>query len=115
VELGAPTVGTVFLCPVYVRGEAYLALGDGNRAAAEFQKFIDHRCVVVAFPWGALARLGLARAYAAQGDIAVARSAYRDFFTLWKDADAEMPILSRAKAEYARCPPTIACLTSSSP
>jgi len=93
---------TIFLCPVYLRWEAYLMLHDGNRAAAEFQKFIDHRGVVVNFPWGALARLGLARAYAMQGDVAKARAAYQDFLTLWKDADPDVPILKEAKAEYAK-------------
>jgi serine/threonine protein kinase/tetratricopeptide (TPR) repeat protein len=103
IELGSITMGqTIFLCPVYVRGEAYLMLHDGNRAAAEFQKFIDHRGLVVTFPWGALARLGLARAYAFEGDTAKARAAYRDFLTLWKDADAGIPILKEAKAEYAK-------------
>jgi hypothetical protein len=63
-ELGSITAGqTIFLCPVYVRGQAYLMLRDGDRAAAEFQKFIDHRGVVMNFPWGAVARLALARAY----------------------------------------------------
>jgi len=88
--------------PVYLRGETYLALGDGQRAATEFQKFIDHRGVVANFPWGALARLGLARAYALQGDNAKARAAYQDFLTLWKDADPDIPILKQAKAEYAK-------------
>ena len=92
----------VSLCPVYLRGEAYLMLHDGNRAAGEFQKFIDHRGVVMTFPWGALARLGLARAYAVQGDIVKARAAYKDFLLLWKDADPDVPILKQAKAEYAR-------------
>jgi hypothetical protein len=79
---------------------------DGNRVAAEFQKFIDHRGVVMNFPWGALARLGLARAYALQlqGDTAKARAAYQDFLTLWKDADADIPILKKAKTEYAKLP-----------
>jgi tetratricopeptide (TPR) repeat protein len=94
----------IFMCPVYVRGEAYLMLHDGHRAAAEFQKFIDHRGLVVNFPWGALARLGLARAYAFEGDTAKARAAYRDFFTLWKDADPDIPILKEARAEYAKLP-----------
>jgi hypothetical protein len=115
---------TIFLCPAYLRGEAYLVLHDGNRAAAEFQKFIDHRGLVMNFPWGALARLGLARAYAleagtggtavpavsATGGTAVpqqaarakARAAYQDFLTLWKDADPNIPILKEAKAEYAK-------------
>ena len=101
-ELGMPANLPVFLCPVYLRGEAYLMLHDGNRAAAEFQKFIDHRGVVMNFPWGALARLGLARAYAEQGDTTKARAAYKDFLTLWKDADPDVPILKEAKAEYAK-------------
>jgi ATP/maltotriose-dependent transcriptional regulator MalT len=102
-ELGEPTADlTIFLCPVYVRGEAYLMLHDGNRAAAEFQKFIDYRGVVMNFPWGALARLGLARAYAMQGDTAKARSAYQDFLALWKEADPDVPILKQAKTEYAK-------------
>jgi serine/threonine protein kinase/tetratricopeptide (TPR) repeat protein len=102
IELSEPSQFTIFLCPVYVRGEAYLMLRDGNRAAAEFQKFIDHRGVVMNFPWGALARLGLARAYAFEGDTAKARAAYQDFLTLWKDADPDVPILKEAKAEYAK-------------
>jgi tetratricopeptide (TPR) repeat protein/predicted Ser/Thr protein kinase len=102
VELSYPAQFTIFLCPAYLRGEAYLMLHDGNRAAAEFQKFIDHRGVVMNFPWGAPARLGLARAYALQGDTAKARAAYQDFLTLWKDADPDIPILKEAKAEYAK-------------
>ena len=107
VELGQPTNLTVILCPVYLRGEAYLMLHDGRAAAAEFQKFIDHYGLVGNFPWGALARLGLARAYAldAAKDPAgrdKARVAYQDFLTLWKDADPEIPILIQAKAEYAK-------------
>ncbi len=102
VELGQPTTLTVTLCPAYLRGEAYLMLHDGNRAAEEFQKFIDHRGLVVNFPWGALARLGLARAYAMQGDTAKARAAYQDFLTLWKDADPDIPILREATADYAK-------------
>jgi hypothetical protein len=77
-------------------------LHDGSAAAAEFQKFIDHRGVVMNFPWGALARLGLARAYATEGNTAKARAAYQDFLTLWKDADPDIPILQQAKAEYAK-------------
>ncbi|MGA2372343.1 MAG: protein kinase domain-containing protein [Candidatus Korobacteraceae bacterium] len=102
IELSEPTDITIFLCPVYLRGEAYLMLHDGNRAAAEFQKFIDHYGLVVNFPWGALARLGLARAYAIQGNTVKARVAYQDFLTLWKDSDPDIPILIQAKAEYAR-------------
>jgi eukaryotic-like serine/threonine-protein kinase len=77
-------------------------LHDGRGAAAEFQKFIDHRGLVGNYPWGALARLGLARAYAMQGDTAKAKAAYQDFLTLWKDADPDIPILIAAKAEYAK-------------
>jgi hypothetical protein len=77
-------------------------LHNGSAAAAEFQKFIDHRGLVANFPWGALARLGLARAYAMQGDVARARTAYQDFLTFWKDADPDIPILKEAKAEYTR-------------
>jgi len=102
VELGGqPMLGT-YMIPAYVRGEAYLMLHDGNGAAVEFQKFIDHRGLVAPFSWGALARLGLARAYALQGDTAKARAGYQDFLTLWKDADPDVPILKEAKAEYAK-------------
>jgi serine/threonine protein kinase/predicted Zn-dependent protease len=103
IELGSVTAGlTIFLCPVYVRGEAYLMLHDGSRAATEFQKFIDHRGVVMNFPWGALARLGLARAFALQNNTAKARKAYQDFSALWKDADPDIPILREAKTEYTK-------------
>ena len=90
------------LWPVYVRGEAYLAGHQGNAAAAEFQKFLDHRSLVSNCPTGALAHLGLARAYVLQGDTMKARAAYQDFLTLWKDADRDIPILSEAKSEYAK-------------
>jgi len=103
IELSSTTADlTILLCPVYLRGEAYLMLHDGKRAAAEFQKFIDHRGVVINFPWGALARLGLARAYAMEGDPAKAKAAYQNFFTLWKDADPDIPIYKQAKVEYAK-------------
>jgi hypothetical protein len=130
IELSSITADlTIFLCPVYLRGDAYLMLQDGNRAAVEFQKFIDHRGVAMNFPWGALARLGLARAYALEAGVgaplvgalvpappvrghpqgvplqdalAKARTAYQDFLTLWKDADPDIPILKEAKAEYAK-------------
>jgi eukaryotic-like serine/threonine-protein kinase len=102
IELGQPTNLSILLCPVYVRGEAYLMLRDGTAAAAEFQKFVDHRGLTMNFPWGALARLGLARAYAMQGDTVKAKAAYQDFLTLWKDADPDIPILKQAKAEYAK-------------
>jgi DNA-binding winged helix-turn-helix (wHTH) protein/tetratricopeptide (TPR) repeat protein len=87
---------------VHLRGEAYLMLHDGTHAAAEFQKFIDHRTLVTNAEWGALARLGLGRAYAMQGDTSKARAAYQDFLTLWKDADPDVPILQQANDEYAK-------------
>jgi ATP/maltotriose-dependent transcriptional regulator MalT len=101
-ELASPYTPEVPLLPVYVRGEAHLALRQGNEAAAEFQKILDHPGIVLNCPLGALAHLGLARAYALSGDMAKARSKYQDFLTLWKDADPDIPILKQAKAEYAR-------------
>jgi tRNA A-37 threonylcarbamoyl transferase component Bud32/tetratricopeptide (TPR) repeat protein len=90
------------MCPVYLRGEAYLLARQGKEAAAEFQKMIDHRGILLNFPLGALAHLGLARAYALQGDSAKARAAYQDFLTLWKDGDPDIPILQQAKGEFAK-------------
>jgi len=102
VELGrSAEVGSPSLRPVYLRGEADLAIHDGYRAATEFQKFIDHRGLVRNSPWGPLARLGLARAYAMQGNTAKARAAYLDFLNIWKNADSDIPLLQQAKAEYA--------------
>jgi serine/threonine protein kinase/tetratricopeptide (TPR) repeat protein len=86
----------------YQRGRAYLALHKGSEAAAEFQKIVDHPGVVLNSITGALAKLGLARAYAGEGDPAKARVAYQDFFALWKDADPNVPILLAAKSEYAK-------------
>lgn len=107
IELASPAQVTVVLCPVYLRGQAYLMLHDGKAAAAEFQKFIDHYGLAGNFPWGALARLGLARAYAldAATDAAArerARTSYQEFLTLWKDADPEIAVLQQAKAEYSK-------------
>jgi len=106
-ELGepdpAPEVGG-FLYPIFLRGQAYLALHQGSEAAIEFQKFLDYRGVAINCPLGALARLGLARAYALQGDTSKARAAFQDFLALWKDADPDIPILIAAKAEYAKLP-----------
>ncbi len=90
------------LYPVYVRGEAYLAGHQGSEAAAEFQKILDHRGIVLNNPIGALAHLGLARAYVLQSDTAKARAAYQDFLTLWKGADPDIPVLISAKSEYAK-------------
>jgi tetratricopeptide (TPR) repeat protein len=102
IELGERGQLGVLLYPIYVRGQAYLALRQGTAAAAEFQKLIDHRGLVLNQPIGALAHLGLARAYALQGDSAKANTVYQDFLTLWKDADPDVPVLKKAKAEYAR-------------
>jgi tetratricopeptide (TPR) repeat protein len=90
------------LYPVYVRGEAYLELHQGAQAAAEFQKIVDHRGLVLSDPIGALARLQLGRAYAMAGDKAKAKAAYDDFLGLWKDADSDVPVLRQARVEYAR-------------
>jgi eukaryotic-like serine/threonine-protein kinase len=99
-EMG--NVGYGDLYPVFVRGETYLAAGKGLEGAAEFRKILDHRSFVLNEPIGALAHLGLARAYVLQGDTAKAKAAYQDFLTLWKDADPDIPILKQAKAEYAK-------------
>jgi eukaryotic-like serine/threonine-protein kinase len=102
-ELGEPTqfqLGTMY--PAYLRGLAYLAAHNGTAAAAQFQRIVDHPGIVVNFPTGALARLGLGRAYAMSGDQDKAKAAYQQFLTLWKDADADIPILKEAKAEYAK-------------
>jgi len=103
---------TSCLYPIYVRGEAYLAAGQGNAAAVEFRKILDHSGIVWSCWTGALARLGAARANALQSrtsqgaDADAARvralAAYKDFLTLWKDADPDVPILKEAKAEYAK-------------
>jgi tetratricopeptide (TPR) repeat protein len=90
------------LYPPYVRGQAYLRLGQANQAAAEFQKIIAHRGLVGNYPLGVLAHLQLGRAYALAGDTAKARAAYLEFFDLWKDADPDIPILKQAKVEYAK-------------
>ena len=104
-DLGAPRssfhgfFGTLY--PVYVRGEAYLAAHQGAQAAAEFQKILNHRGIVVSDPIGALAHLQLGRALALSGEKTKARTAYQDFLTLWKDADPDVPVLKQAKTEYA--------------
>ncbi|HLW81143.1 MAG TPA: protein kinase [Candidatus Acidoferrales bacterium] len=90
------------LYPVYVRGEAYLRVRDGQKAATEFQKIIEHRTVVTNSVVGALAYLQLGRAYALAHDTAKAKASYQEFLTLWKDADPDIPILKQAKAEYAK-------------
>jgi tetratricopeptide (TPR) repeat protein len=111
-ELGTLNYDHVCLYSTYVRGGAYLAAGEGKEAAAEFQKIIDHSGIVWNCWTGALAHLGVARANALQSrtsqgaDADAARvralAAYKDFLTLWKDADTDIPILKQAKAEYAK-------------
>jgi tetratricopeptide (TPR) repeat protein len=105
-ELGAPrsAVHALYgaLYPIYVRGEAYLAQGRGSEAAAEFQRILNHRGIVVSDPIGVLAHLQLGRAYALSGQATRAKSAYKDFLALWKDADPDIPILNQAKEEYAK-------------
>ena len=90
------------LYPIYLRGQAYLALNRGAEAAREFQKIVDRRGIVIGDAFGVLAHLGMARAYTTQGDAAKAKAAYQDFLTLWQDADPDIPILIAAKAEYAK-------------
>ena len=90
------------LYPVYLRGQAYLAARQGTEAAREFEKILDHPGITIGDSFSVLAHLGLARAYALTGDTARARAAYKDFLTLWRDADPGIPILKQAKAEYAK-------------
>ncbi len=113
-ELGRTRFGNTPSCiyPAYVRGEAYLASGQGKEASVEFQKILDHSGIVWNCWTGALAHLGVARANAVQAknssgaDADAARvralAAYKDFLTLWKDADPDIPIYRQAKAEYAK-------------
>jgi eukaryotic-like serine/threonine-protein kinase len=89
-------------CLPFRLGEVYLAAGQGAAAAAQFQELLNHRHVLMGSYLAPLAQLGLARAYALAGDMAKARSAYQDFFALWKDADPDIPVLKEAKAEYAK-------------
>ena len=100
-----PSMSTMFIGPlytIYVRGLAYLAAHQGPKAAAEFQRIIDGRTIVVSDPIGALAHLQLGRAFALSGDRAKAKAPYQDFLTLWRDADADIPIFKQAKAEYVK-------------
>ena len=110
VEILRPTVkydlafadGFNSLYPAYIRGLAYLQMGEGRLAAAEFQKLLDHPGIVGRQITGALSHLQLARAQQMMGDQAAARKSYEDFLTLWKDADSDIPIYQQAKAEYAK-------------
>jgi eukaryotic-like serine/threonine-protein kinase len=87
---------------VYLRGLAYLQGKQGPQAVAEFQKILDHKSAFGASPYVSLAWLGVARGFALSGDPAKARTHFQDFFTKWKDADPDIPILKEAKAEYAK-------------
>jgi ATP/maltotriose-dependent transcriptional regulator MalT len=103
-ELGSPSniSMSLSLYPVYVRGLAYLSAKQGTQAVAEFQKILSHRGIVQTEPIGSLAQLGLARAYALQGDAVKAKAASQDFLTLWKNADQDIPMLIAAKSENAK-------------
>jgi tetratricopeptide (TPR) repeat protein len=99
-DLAYPT-GFNSLYPAYIRGLAYLQMGEGRLASAEFQKLLDHRGIVGKEVTGALSHLQLARAQRMMGDQAAARKSYEDFLTLWKNADSDIPIYQQAKTEYA--------------
>lgn len=104
-ELSAPPssfIGFGALYPVYMRGDAYLAAHQGARAAAEFQKILDHRQISVSDPVGALTLLQLGRSFAAAGEKEKARATYSGFLDLWKDADAEIPVLRIARIEFSK-------------
>lgn len=103
-ELGLPDIQSVNfnLYPVYLRGLAFLAARQGPAAAVQFQKILDHPGLVLNEEIGALAHLGLGRAYVLSGDREKAEAAYQDFLTLWKDADPDIPALMQAKVEYAK-------------
>jgi len=98
----AATPSFDFLYPAYIRGLAYLELGDGRSAEREFQKLIDNPGLCGEFITGALARLQLGRAQRLIGDNVSARKSYEEFLSIWKDADPDLPIYRQAKAEYAR-------------
>jgi len=90
-----------YLYPAYLRGTAYLAAGKGSAAVVEFQKILSRPSVVSNEIIGALAHLGIARAYSLSGDPSKARTSYQDFIALWKDADSDLPIFQQARSEYA--------------
>lgn len=100
-ELGDPGASNPLLA-VYLRGQAFLMARRGSEAATEFQKILDHRGIVWNSPIGVLAHLGIARAFAMQGETGKARGAYQEFFDLWRTADSDVPVLKEAKAEFAR-------------
>ncbi len=100
--LNDDSVGELY--PAYVRGQAYLAAGDGRLAVGEFQKLLDHSGLVLNSVLGALARLGCARGYARMGDAVKARAGYEDFFRVWKDGNAGIPVLQQARQEFRKIP-----------
>ena len=100
-EMGGAGTIVNYLYPAYLRGQAYLLAHNPNAAVAEFQKLIDHNGVVLNFVTGALVHLQLGRAYGMAGETPKAKTAYQDFFTLWNEADPEIPALGEAKAEFA--------------
>jgi serine/threonine protein kinase/Flp pilus assembly protein TadD len=100
-ELSTALWGAIMYAP-YLRGQAYLLAHDPKQAAAEFQKILDHRGLVINRMPGAVAHIELGRAYAMAGEQGKAHTAYQDFFALWKEADPDVPILKQAKAEYAK-------------
>jgi tetratricopeptide (TPR) repeat protein len=101
---GAGGVAFGAMYPTYVRGMAYLALRKPADAAAEFRRILDHPGIVLEDPMGALARLQLARAWMMAGDVSRAKASYEDLLRVWKDADAGIPVISEARAEYAKLP-----------
>jgi tetratricopeptide (TPR) repeat protein len=107
-DLGVGAIGVTAyfgrLYPIYVRGNAYLAANQPAAAAAEFQRILDHRSIVLVDPMDAMARLQLARALTLSGDTVKAKNVYNDLLALWKNADADVPVLKEARAEYARLP-----------
>jgi outer membrane protein assembly factor BamD (BamD/ComL family) len=90
------------MVPIYVRGLAYLKAGKGQEAAAEFKKMLGRRGLAVNAPLEVLAQLQLARAHVMSGDKTSARRSYQDFLSLWKQADADLPLLKQAQAEYEK-------------
>ena len=100
--ISAPKLTGVDHYPIYVRGLAYLAARQPAEAAAEFQRILDHRSIVLVDPMDAMARLQLARAHTLAGDTVKARGAYEDLFALWRNADPDVPVVRQARAEYAR-------------
>ena len=98
-----PTLVTgIFLYPAFVRGEAYIREGRGKEAVTEFDKYLQYPGATVSCPLAALARLQLGRSYVLTHEVEKASAAYRDFLSLWKDADPDIPVLKQAKGEYAR-------------